>query len=101
MATHTAQIAPKTVLATFPSKSNPSKQHSVCCGADGVIYCTCNSWRFQKETPSKRTCCHTEAWVAQVTHGGATLRTQEVVPSPKPAQRAKRATKKAAFWTLL
>jgi len=107
MATLTAHIAPKTVLARYESKSKPGHFHEVRCGADGVIYCTCSSWRFQKESPANRTCLHTEAWVAQVTHGGATLRTQEAVPMPKPAKRATRRAKTAeliideSFWTRL
>jgi len=107
MATHTAQIAPKTVLARFESKSKPGHFHEVRLGADAVMYCTCNSWRFQKASPSQRTCCHTEAAVQQITHGGATLRAQEQIACPKPAVRAKR-TKKVtevvideSFWTRL
>ena len=61
------------VLATFPSKSNPSKSHEVRLGKDGVVYCTCPAWRFQKLTPSCRCCKHTKATVASMTHAGKSL----------------------------
>ena len=38
-----------TLLARYPSKSNPMKIHDVIKGADGVIYCTCPAWRFRKD----------------------------------------------------
>jgi hypothetical protein len=62
-----------TVLARFASKSNPSKSHEVRRGADGVVYCGCASWRFQKNHPSNRTCKHVEQWKAQTSVGGKSL----------------------------
>lgn len=94
MATHTARIAPKTVLARFESKSKPGHFHEVRLGADAVMYCTCNAWRFQKVNPSHRTCCHTEAAVAQISHGRHTLRSQ---PAPKQSSPPVQ----SSFWTLL
>ena len=52
MNTTTPRIQQKTVLATFASESKPGHSHEVRLGADGVVYCTCPSWRFQKLTPS-------------------------------------------------
>lgn len=102
--TTTPRIAPKTVLATFPSESKPGHVHEVRLGADGVVYCTCPSWRFQKLTPSLRTCKHTKAFVARVTHGGVTLRAQGAVELPKPvrpARKAKASKPAEPFWTKL
>ena len=102
--TTTPRIAPKTVLATFASESRPGHSHEVRLGADGVVYCTCESWRFQRLTPSLRTCKHTKAFVARVTHGGVTLRAQGAVELPKPVRPARKAkAEKPAepFWTKL
>jgi hypothetical protein len=101
-ATTTPTFAPKTVLAIFSSASKPGHQHEVRLGADGVVYCTCPSWRFQKRTPSLRSCKHTKAFVARATHGGVTLRAQGAVELPKPVRPARKATKPAeSFWTKL
>lgn len=92
----------KTVLAKFPSASKPGLFHEVRIGADGVIYCTCPSWRFQKNHPACRCCKHTKAFMARATHGGAPLEVQGEVEMPKPI-RAKRASRKPArtFWEKL
>jgi hypothetical protein len=54
---NTTTIHP-TVLATFPSLSNPSKAHKVSLGKDGNVWCSCPSWRFQKNSPTNRSCKH-------------------------------------------
>lgn len=78
-----------TVLATFASKSNPSKSHQVRQGADGNIYCTCPSWRFQHNSPSNRSCKHI------VAHLSRTVRSFD--PSQEPvAIRPVRSSRKAA-----
>jgi hypothetical protein len=61
------------VLSRFASKSNPSLSHEVRRGADGVVYCTCPSWRFQKNSPSNRTCKHIEMWKGETMVGGVSL----------------------------
>src|SRR5271168_483245 len=81
-----------TVLARYPSKSNPSKAHEVRRGADGVVYCGCPSWRFQKNSPSNRTCKHVEMWKAETMVGGVSLAS---VMGPGPvAVRALRKSRK-------
>jgi hypothetical protein len=62
----TSPVLVSTVVATFASKSNPSKVHSVHMGKDGVCWCSCPSWRFQKNHPSNRTCKHVDAYKARV-----------------------------------
>lgn len=47
-----------TVLATFPSKSSPGKVYEVRLGKDGNLWCGCPSWRFQKNSPTNRSCKH-------------------------------------------
>ena len=61
------------VLARYASKSNPSKSHEVRLGADGVVYCTCPAWKFQKLTPSCRCCKHTKMALASMKHAGKSL----------------------------
>lgn len=48
-----------TILATYPSKSNPAKSYNVVEGDDGVVYCTCPAWRMQGgDTNSRPPCKH-------------------------------------------
>ena len=35
-----------TVLAEYPSKSNPSKVYHIIHGQDGVTYCDCMAWKM-------------------------------------------------------
>lgn len=85
------------VLSRYASKSNPSKSHEVRRGADGVVYCTCPSWRFQKNSPSNRTCKHIEMWKSSTMVGGVSLAS---VMGPGPvavrAPRKPRAAKPVA-----
>lgn len=100
-------LAPKTVVARFESASKPGSFHEVRFGADGVLYCTCPSWRFQKNTPSCRCCKHTKAFLARTSHGGVALSAQgepglNANPEPVRATR-KSAPRKPArtFWEKL
>ena len=61
------------VLSRFASKSNPAVAHEVRRGADGNVYCTCPSWRFQKNSPLNRTCKHIESWKSETMVGGKSL----------------------------
>lgn len=78
-----SKIAPQ-VLASFESKSRPGSSHQVRRGADGVVYCTCPSWRFQHNSPSNRTCTHIEQWKAQTLVPGSSTRTLLDVLGPGP-----------------
>lgn len=53
-----------TVLATFPSKSNPEITHTVSRGNDGVVYCSCPGWRYARTVPTLRSCTHTKSVAA-------------------------------------
>lgn len=100
--TTTPRIASKTVLARFESKSKPGTYHEVKLGADGVVYCGCPSWRFQKSHPSCRSCKHTKAFVAQVTHAGVPLALQGAVQLPKAVRAPRRSTRLSkTFWEKL
>lgn len=58
-----------------------------------MVFCTCPSWRFQRNSPSNRTCKHIEQWKRDTLVGGVSLAT---VLGPGPvAIRAKRGSKKA------
>lgn len=53
------------VITTVPSKTNPSKSYEIRRGKDGVIYCTCPSWRYQRLGKGEtRTCKHLAAFFA-------------------------------------
>jgi hypothetical protein len=55
-----------TVLAVAPSKTNPSKSYEIRRGKDGVIYCTCPAWRYQRlKKGETRTCKHLAAFFAR------------------------------------
>ena len=99
-------IAPKTVLATFPSKSRPGQIHTVSLGADGVMYCSCGKWVFQRvAAPFRDPCTHMLDLMGRITVGGASLRAQGAVPvAPKPvrpARKAKAEKPASSFWTKL
>jgi hypothetical protein len=50
---------PLAALAEYESDSTPGKMYQVMMGEDGVVYCTCPAWRFQKgRSPSERVCKH-------------------------------------------
>jgi len=54
------------VLAVAPSKTNPNKTYEIRRGADGVVYCTCPAWRFQRLRKGEtRTCKHLAAFFAK------------------------------------
>lgn len=57
MAKRTMSRAPK-VLKKFPSSSS-SAIYEVRLAADGIVYCSCPAWRFQKgKTKEERACKH-------------------------------------------
>lgn len=88
------------VLARNESSSRPGSFHEVRRGADGVVYCTCPSWRFQKNSPSNRTCKHIESWKRSTVVGGKSL--MDVMgPGPEAvrAPRKPRARKAAPVVT--
>lgn len=92
-----SKIAP-TVLASFPSASRPGSSHQVRRGADGVVYCTCPSWRFQHNSPTNRTCKHIESWKSQtLVPGSATTTLLDVLgPGPEAIRPVRRARRVAA-----
>ena len=47
-----------TVLAKF--KGSSGKPYEIREGDDGVTYCTCRQWKFQKLPSADRTCSHLE-----------------------------------------
>ena len=78
------------VLARVPSSSNPSKSYEIRKGADGVCFCTCPSWRFQKNSPSNRTCKHIEGWKATTKVPGSNASLLDVLGPGPEAIRAPR-----------
>jgi hypothetical protein len=69
MNTSTASVvAPKftaTVLAVWPSSSDPCKSYEIRMGKDGNVYCTCAAWRFQRKPVTARTCKHLQAFATK------------------------------------
>lgn len=47
-----------TLITTVASSSNPNLRHEIRLGGDGVVYCTCPAWRFQRKSPAARQCKH-------------------------------------------
>jgi len=47
-----------TILAEIPSPKTPSRIYRVVESKEGMIYCNCPSWLFQKIEPKDRTCKH-------------------------------------------
>lgn len=67
MNTSTASVvaAPKftaTVLAVWPSSSDPCKSYEIRMGKDGNVYCTCPAWKFQRKGVQGRSCKHLVAF---------------------------------------
>lgn len=50
------------LLCVVPSESHPGKAYAITRGKDGVVYCSCNKWKFQKLPPRLRTCPHLQKW---------------------------------------
>lgn len=48
-----------TPVATYPSKSDPTKGYTVCEVNDGTLSCDCMGWT-RRNPPTGRTCRHTE-----------------------------------------
>ena len=93
----TAMNTQTVTLASFPSKSNPSISHTVSRGKDGVVYCSCPSWKFQHNSPANRTCKHIEQWKAETKVGGVSL-LDVMGPGPEAVRPVRRTrTRKAAF----
>lgn len=55
------------ILTVVRSASNPEKTYEIREGADGNIYCTCPSWRFQRVAPAHRSCKHLRSFFASQT----------------------------------
>lgn len=50
---------PAALLATVASDSDPDREYEIRRGGDGVVYCTCPAWKFQKGvSPRFRSCKH-------------------------------------------
>lgn len=62
----------KALIAEIPSFTNPNKVYQVRRGADGVFYCTCPNWRFQKKSPiARKPCKHMRKAGRMVASGGS------------------------------
>lgn len=93
MDTTTTPSFKATVLATFPSASSPGTRHEVRMGADGNIYCTCPSWRFQHNHPKCRTCQHLKAFEARTVISGRTVECAGLVAPAAPVRPTRRSTR--------
>lgn len=60
------------VLATYPSKSNLSKNYEIIRGNDGKTYCDCWVWKHN------RTCSHLEDYLVGIGTKKYTVRTAVV-----------------------
>lgn len=48
-----------TTIGSFPSSSSDAV-YTVTQGDDGVVYCNCPAWKFQRLAPAARVCKHTK-----------------------------------------
>jgi hypothetical protein len=94
----TTPVFRPTLLATFASKSNPLHVHEVRLGKDGNIYCTCPSWRFQKNHPMNRSCKHLEAFRQQTVLSGKVLAVQGTSPPPVAIRAPRKSRKQPRVW---
>ena len=54
------------------TSEDSGKRYTLILGQDGVAYCTCPAWRFQKGAPKSRTCKHLKALERRTFEGGFT-----------------------------
>lgn len=52
------------LVAEIPMAKLPHKTYKIVQSADGVLYCSCPAWAFQKKAPKDRECKHTRAVLA-------------------------------------
>lgn len=53
------------LIRQVPSSSNPNKVYDVRQGKDGICYCNCPAWKFQKvASESRKPCKHIRAAIA-------------------------------------
>jgi hypothetical protein len=74
------------VLLQVPSSSS-NKHYDIILGGDGVVYCTCPAWKFQKLPPAQRTCKHLKAASSQLSTLAKKV-TAPKTPAPKAALKA-------------
>lgn len=46
------------VVARIRSKTDPSRVYGIHLGRDGVLWCECPSWKYQRLSPRERDCKH-------------------------------------------
>jgi hypothetical protein len=64
-----------TVLAEYPSGSNPARKYNIIQGKDGVVYCDCMGWKMNKH------CKHLKDF--ESTAGQAPIKKAKKDPEPK------------------
>jgi hypothetical protein len=64
------------ILATITSKTS-GKTYTITRGNDGVTYCDCPSWKFQRVSPADRTCKHINSLSASNLKTGAVMESSE------------------------
>lgn len=72
-----------TVVAQAASESRPGLTHNICMGRDGVLYCTCESWRYQRLPASERSCKHLRAFAQRAAMPLATVKVAAPPKTPK------------------
>lgn len=58
--TSKGQVKRWAVLKVVASSSRPQVQHEIRWGGDGVVYCTCEAWKYSRS--SVKNCKHLKAF---------------------------------------
>lgn len=80
-----------TKIGSVQSFKNPKVFYDIFKGRDGVTYCACDGWKWQKVAPKDRDCKHLAAFRKGLNHPSVYIPAVDqkfiqgaVVPLPKP-----------------
>lgn len=59
-------------ITKIESESTEGKHYEIKLGDDGIVYCTCPSWKYQEASPEDRTCKHLRKFADQIKEGAQT-----------------------------
>ena len=60
--------AERKVVKTYQSENNPNREYEIRTDGEGILYCNCAAWLFQKKPSHLRTCKHIFKYVGEKTN---------------------------------